>query len=225
MSGIRDVLKPLAEGAKAGWKLFVDGQEVSAKEMELVSKFGTVRWGATPLGYDQWGFEESGGGGSVLVPFAEVDGEPWVGLVEQRRDFQSDNPVLNLPRGFLDPGANHFTTAVQELEEEFSSGAKARIFPLHGQPGNPNATFFFTRGEGLGVKYFGVRFHPRELVIDQEHHCYMLAKDVLKPTSAQAEKIMGSRFVCWTAAAFLTDQFSNAGVARLLAHLKLFGPK
>lgn len=222
---ITDVLKPLAEEAKAGWKLLVDGKEVSAREMELVSKFGTVRWGATPLGYDSWGFEEPGGGGSVLVPFAEVEGEPWVGLVEQKRDFQSDDPVLNLPRGFLDPGESHFATAVHELEEEFAAGAKARVFSLHGQPGNPNSTFFFTRGEGLGVKYFGVRFHPRELMIDQSRNCYVLAKDVLKPTSAAAEKIMGSRFVCWTAAAFLADQFSNAGVARLVAHLKLFGQK
>jgi len=109
MSGIRDVLKPLAEGAKAGWKLFVDGQEVSAKEMELVSKFGTVRWGATPLG------------------------------------------MIN-------------------------GGLRSRVV---------------------------------------EDQCW-----------CRSQRWMGSHgSVCWTAAAFLTDQFSNAGVARLLAHLKLFGPK
>jgi len=214
--GIRSLLKKLGPEDSSGWKLIVDGKEVSAREVELGSKFGLLRWAKTAIGYDSWGFEEPGGGGTVLVPFVRTSaGELLIGVVEQMRPFQSERLVMNLPRGFLEPGNSHFESAVAELTEEFAVVSGERVFLLPGEPGNPNSTFFVTLGAEQGVRYYGVQFSSQE--IEFENGSCRLSSSVIKPVTPAAEKIIGCLFVPWKVAATIGDQFTNCGVARLMA--------
>jgi len=227
METIRDLLKPLPEGANPGWELFVDGQKVPAREVSLVNpKFGEVRFGAAPIGgYGTWGFEEVGGGGSVLVPYFKApDGQLYVGLVEQPRPFMSEQPVWNLPRGFMNLGESHFQSAVREAGEELGFDEAGRVFQLLGGPGNPNSTFFVTRGlnpdgSEKGIRFYGVQFDPREVVRDDAGDIWRFRPDVVRPVSPSAEKIMGSSFVPWSAAMQLPCMITNVGVGRLLLTL------
>lgn len=208
-------------GKAAGWKLLVDGREMAARAVEIVSKFGVLRWGFNGS-YDTWGFEEPGGGGSVLVPyFRDSHGNLWVGVVRQPRPYQSETPVLNLPRGFLKPGETHFETAAREGSEEVGIDGEDRQFLLSGESGNPNSTFFVTVGTGddgtpNGVRFYGVRFTEDE-VIASEDFTYTFREGVVKAVSKDAERIMGAVFVPWSTVAQLGCMMSNAGVARLIA--------
>lgn len=215
---IRKLLGALDDKDKRGWTLRVNGQLVEdATEVELESRFGLLRWGKGPAGYDQWGFEEPGGGGSVLVPFfvCKNDKAVWVGVVRQPRPFQCAEPVDNLPRGFLEPGQSHFQTALREGGEEVGFTEAERISALPGDPGNPNSTFFVTLAGG--VRFFGVRFSEDEMTKDGS--TFVFKPGVVQATTKDAEKIMGCRFISWIEAMKLGDLFTNAGVGRLLASL------
>ncbi len=212
------------KGKSRGWKLFVNDKEIPEVEsVELSSKFGVVRYGLTPQGYDAWCFAENGGGGTVLVPyFIDRTGFLYVGVVEQPRPLQADKPVLNLPRGFLDPGVNHFQNALKEGSEEIGLIEKNRVFPLKGEPGNPNNTFFFTnnvneKGEKFGIRFFGVEFSRHEIIMDKGKLIFQ--QGVVTPITKDAEKIMGTQFVPWREALQMGCMITNAGVGRLLAHL------
>jgi 8-oxo-dGTP pyrophosphatase MutT (NUDIX family) len=138
--------------------------------------------------------------------------------VEQNRPLQNrHSPVLNLPRGFLDPGETHFEAAQRETEEEI--GQIGQVFLLPGKPTNPNNTFFETWSEGEGIKWYGLKL--AETALKEKSGYYSLNEEVAKPASNAAEGIMGSRFIPWTQAALLADQMTVAGVARILAFLEL----
>lgn len=223
---IRDLLKALPEGANPGWVLFVNGVEVPAREVSLVNpKFGEVRFGAAPMGgYGTWGFEEVGGGGSVLVPYVRMpDGNLYIGLVQQPRPFMSDTPVLNGPRGFLNLGETHFESAAREGLEEIGLDESTRVRPLLGAPGNPNSTFFITVGQNpdgsaKGIRFYGVQFTPSEVELDGD--VCRFKTGVVKPLTPSAEKIMGTVFVPWVTAMQLGCLITNAGVGRLLATIE-----
>lgn len=217
---IRSFLGALPEGRTPGWKLLVNGKELMAEVVELVSKFGVFRWGFNGA-YDTWGFEEPGGGGSVLVPyFRDEKGLLWVGVVKQPRPYQAAEPVFNLPRGFLDPGQSHFQAAVNEGTEELGLQESQRVFLLDGEPGNPNNTFFVTagttpEGELNGIRFWGVRFSLSE--VEQDGEVFRFREGVVAATTKDAERIMGSLFIPWTKAARVGCMMSNTGVVRLVA--------
>lgn len=215
---LRDLLRVLGDSDSAGWTIRVNGEVVNAREVELESKFGLLRWGKTAVGYDSWGFEEPGGGGTVLVPFVKSGtGDLLIGVVEQMRPFQSEKLILNLPRGFLEIGLNHFESAVTELHEEFAVVSGERVFLQPGDSGNPNSTFFVTLGEEKGVKYYGVQFYESE--IEQINGIHVLSRKVVSPQTPAAEKIIGSQFVPWQVAATVGDLFTNSGTVRLMAKI------
>lgn len=224
MSQIRELLKALPVGANPGWELEVDGQKVPAREASLVNpKFGEVRFGAAPIGgYGTWGFEEVGGGGSVLVPyFEDENGVLWIGLVRQPRPFMSTEPVWNLPRGFLTVGENHFKSAIIEAGEEMGLNEAQRVQLLRGAPGNPNSTFFVTLGTNpdgspKGLKFYVVQFYLGE-VEQNDAGAYQLKAGVVVPLTPSAEKIMGMTFMPWHKAMQLPCLLTVAGIGRLLA--------
>lgn len=217
---LRKLLGALPSDKQPGWKLFIDGRETVATFLELASRFGLFRWGYNGA-YDTWGFEEPGGGGSVLVPyFIDEKGLLWVGVVKQPRPFQSEEPVLNLPRGFLDPGQSHFQAAITEGAEEIGLQEQQRVFLLDGDPGNPNNTFFVTAGRNTsgelnGIRFYGVRFNFSEMV-PEGRQTYKFGDGVVQPVTKDAERIMGCNFIPWTQAARLGCMMTNAGVARLV---------
>ena len=216
------LLEPIPEGMTRGWSLFVDGTPVPSLSMfELRhSRYGSLFYGKSPSGnYDQWSFHEAGGGGSVTVPFALVEGSLYIGTVRQPRPLQDRlNSILNVPRGFLDPGETHFQAAERESVEEL--GIKA-TFQLPGDPGNPNSTFFETWGEGEGIRFFGLEVNQNILVVENDE--YLLNPQMITPVSKSAEGIMGARFISWQKAAMLGDLFTRGGVATLIGHLVSVG--
>jgi hypothetical protein len=219
---IRSLLAEIGPEVKRDWTLFVNGKVVEeVREAELVhEKFGVWRYGRSSAGpFDTWSFEEVGGGGSVLVPFVKMDAQLYVGLVIQKRQNQSETPVLNVPRGFLDPKENHFEAAVREMGEEMARVDEKQVFPLTGEPGNPNSTFFITRGAGMGVHFYGVRFRP-ELLKEESPGVFVFKPGAVKPLnmdSKVAEQILGSKFIRWQSAAQHGDLFTRSAVASLLA--------
>lgn len=212
---------PLDEGQKCGWKLTVDGQEVPVKSHAILAneKVGfQVVYGKGPAGWDQPGFHERGGGGSVTLPFTIWNGRLFVAVVKEGRPLQADEPVLNSVRGFLDPGKNHFETAKTELAEEMGL-ANITLFELPGDGGNPNSTFFETWPQGEGLRFWGA-YIPDKLLVAVDKG-FAFKEGVLKPTKDDklAEKILGSLFIPWDEAARLGDMMTMSAIARLLAYL------
>ncbi|MFZ5364611.1 MAG: NUDIX domain-containing protein [Patescibacteria group bacterium] len=200
------------------WKVFIDGKEVeNACRIRIFNeRFGELNYGLSPVGqFAQWAFHEIGGGGSVNVPYAIVDGILLIGVLPENRPFQG-GMVENLPRGFLDPGENHFETAVRETLEEVGVDVSGRIRELSGKPVNPNSAFFETAAQGEGGMFFSVRFYDEELVEGEE---IRLDPSVVRAATMQAEKMMTVRFIPWIEAVKLGDMFTLAGIGRLLGQL------
>lgn len=196
-------------------------QHVSSLQIEN-PKFGVVSYGLTPPGYDGWSFKELGGGGSVIVPYAQIDGRLYIGVVEEARHNQGGK-VLNVPRGFLDPGESHFNAAIRETEEEMGYTSGMAPFELEGIPMNPNSAFFETPWKGEGVRVFALPVRAEEL--ERVENVYRFRPGVLSSNQASktaklAERILGSRFVSYVHAVRLGDMFTVAAVGRLFGHLE-----
>jgi 8-oxo-dGTP pyrophosphatase MutT (NUDIX family) len=207
------------------WRVEVDGAAVprAAHVVVACERFGTLAYGLTPGGYDGWSFHEAGGGGSVILPFVRLGGEVHVGVAQQLRHNQG-GVVLNAPRGFVDPRESHVEAACRELAEELGLEADAgRVVPLGGEPANPNSAFFETAGPGEGVHFFGLEVQPDE--VERTGTGLGLRPGLIRSDAAArahraAESIGASVFIPWYEAARLSDMFTNAAVARLLAHLR-----
>lgn len=218
--------------AKRGWTVKVNGEEVDAAHVKITNpKIGTLEYGKSPSGdYDTWGFHENGGGGSVIVPFTAIDGKIYVGVLEQRRPNQQlEGTVRNCPRGFLQPGKNHFETADAELGEELglSSEVPVNLFELAGDGGNPNSTFFATwgtkpDGSPEGIRFYGLEVDSRILVHDGVVYRIrpnLLKADAQSDTARLAEGILGAVFIPLSQASRLGDMMTMSGICRLRAEL------
>jgi 8-oxo-dGTP pyrophosphatase MutT (NUDIX family) len=217
---MKTLITDIPKGQKRGWIVSVNDEVIEdVRSLRIESPHGKWYYGMTPGGWDGVAVHEPGGGGSVSVPFAMVKGQLWLGMVEQVRPYQG-GPVLNLPRGYMDPGKNHFETVVQELEEEARlSASDVTIIPLPGAPCNPNSAVFVTTGSDEGVHFYAVEISERLLEFDEESGEPRLRPDVLMPKTKQAEQICQSRFVPWSQAMESSDMFTVAGAGRLRAYL------
>ncbi|MEX2144869.1 MAG: NUDIX domain-containing protein [Candidatus Spechtbacterales bacterium] len=152
------LVRPLTEEEKEkrGWRVEVNGEVVSGvSSARLVNeKMGIeITYGMRSEGFDGALIHEPGGGGSVIVPWFVKDKEVYIGLLEQNRPTLQDN--RNVPRGFLDPGENHFQTATREFVEETGFvDLKDRVVEIPGPPINSNSTWFDTSRPGEGVKFY-----------------------------------------------------------------------
>lgn len=216
-------IRPDKQGER-GWRLTVNGGTISdVKHFCLANpQFGRIEYGAAPGGaYDTWAFHEIGGGGSVTLPYALLEDDLYVGVVEQNRPNQGGK-VFNVPRGFLASGESHFRAAEREFAEEVGLVEPFTVEELPGLPGNPNSAFFDTRGDGEGVKFFGVRIPGTCLESVSEARRYRLRKGMVSTDPASkaarvAEQILDTVFMPWIEVVQLSDMFSVAGAARLKA--------
>lgn len=211
---------------KRGWKLIVDGQEISdvnSAELRQEKMGVSLKYGQHPGGYDSIELHEPGGGGAVTVPYAILDGHLLIGVVAQDRPA-AGGVVLELPRGFLDPGESHDETALRETREETGLAAvKSRLQKL-GNERNPNSTFFNTSKDGEGVSFYAIQVEPNELVKidnpDGTSH-YAFTSDIQSQAEGDkaAERILGSKFIPVTEAVHSSDILTEAGVGLLTARM------
>ncbi|MFA5946951.1 MAG: NUDIX domain-containing protein [Patescibacteria group bacterium] len=220
------LIRPIVDGVNVGWKAkghLRDGTEADLSQlayMELTNpKYGTLAYGKNPGGnFDSWAFHENGGGGAVIVPYATVDGNLLIGVVEQDRPNQGGK-VLNVPRGFLKPGEPHWVGAERELAEEVGKFVGSlRLLP--GKPTNPNSAFFETVQVDEGVKFSTVEVSPGLLVTKNGLVKFRKSAVTVDKENRAAEQITGCHFIPALEAIMLGDMFTVAGVGRLWGMLK-----
>lgn len=205
--------------SERGWKVEVNGILVQiVSRIRIYSGFGELNYGMSSVGYDGWSWKEPGGGGSVTIPYAKINGGLHLGVVKQMRHNQGGE-VLNVPRGFLDPKETHFQAAERELAEETGiAPVAASLVALPGDPMNPNSTFFETVEPCEGVKFFVCKVSQDALKRESDG-VWVFKHGIVKPVSKAAEGIVKCMFIYWKEAAKLSDMFTVAAVARLLANL------
>ena len=209
------------EQPRRQWRVEIDGQLVPSPSLiEIASRYGVLRYGWCAGGYDRWSFSEVGRGGVIAIPFAIKDGRLLVGVIEEFRHNQG-GVVLNVPRGLIDPGETPAAAASRELAEE-TGITGATLHELDGLPVNANTGYFETPDAGDGARIYALELAPDWLVADSRG--VRVREDRLdnSPQAARArakERIGTLRFVPWSDAAGLSDMFTVAAVARLVALL------
>lgn len=192
-------------------------------------KHGTLTYGQTSAGYDCWHFHEPGGGGSVIIPYAIVQDDIYIGVVNEHR-YNMGGKVWNCPRGGLDSSTeSHLAAAQRELAEEVFQcdtfdPAMCTVTELPGEPGNPLSAYIATPDPNEGLHYFAAEFNKSDLVEDGDGYIlregFITQNDSLVADQQRAgERISGFRFIHWTQGARLKDQLTNVAVVRLLAAL------
>jgi len=212
--------------AKRGWDVIINGEivpNVTSAVLHQRQMDVKVQYGQHPSGYDSIEIHEPGGGGSVTVPYAIVEGHLLIGVVAQNRPA-AGGVVMELPRGFLDPGENHDETALRETHEETGLDAvKSRLIKL-GNERNPNSTFFNTSKEGEGVSFYAIQVEPDELVkIDNtdgtSYYAFTSAIQAEAQGDKTGERILGSKFIPVSEAVDSSDILTEAGVGLLTARM------
>ncbi|MDR3125886.1 MAG: NUDIX domain-containing protein [Candidatus Nomurabacteria bacterium] len=211
----------ISNQAKRGWTVRVNGEEIEGVEsLEIESpKFGTVRYGQHPAGYDTWVFDELGGGGAVTIPYMihPINGMLYVGVVEQNRPLLGRR-IWEVPRGFMDPSdkdkaATALREALEELGYEFSQPIKL----ADGK--NPNSTFFDTSGEDEGVAFFGLSVTASALIETKDSYAFpAIVQEAAKGDGC--ERIYGSKFIPVSRILYSPDLFSAAAGFYLLQYLQ-----
>jgi len=205
-------------GGKQRMKFFLNGVEITTPVISLVACLETpqtdfqVVYGLGPSGYDDIAWREIGGGGVVDTLFTFIEGELYIGLLTQNRPYQSDQPIENVIRGYLDPAKTRLETAKAEAEEE--GGVSLVAIEMAGDPTNPNNAS--TESWGGGITHY--RYVPPKLLVS-EADGFVFKPGVAKATDPIGDKILKCHFIHWKKAARLGDQMTLAGGFRLLADL------
>lgn len=226
-----DILRPVPDASKAGWKvntIDVEGNQTPLETFGLESfqtRMGVqVSYGQGPDGYDQWVIKEPNGGGSVIIPYLWIDGELYVGANRQKRSL-TGGLVTEVPRGFSLPHETHEEAAKRELQEETGvvKPLAERVEPLGGKPINPNSAFFQANPrKGEGVKLFGVRIAPDEVEIKRKSEnprtrVYKFTPELQGEIKELNEKIKpeGIRFFHASLLSGTSDGFTLQAIGRL----------
>jgi len=233
------VVGPIGADAKSqkrrDWRVIVNGKELTdpVESVRIVNdKMGRdVTYGWRPEGFDGIMRHEPGGGGAVTIPWLRgvgADGEPeiFIGLAEEYRG-PIGGTVLNVPRGFVDPGSSHTQAVQEETREEIGHSGEKRLVQL-GVPLNSNSDAFNTSGladdgQPEGLRIYGFEVLPREvkrLVSKDGHVSYRFVSTVRRRSGSKShELIFGTVFVPITAASDSPDVFTRAAAGDLLAML------
>lgn len=225
---------PTEDQSTRGWSLEITDPEGGTQVIENVgkatlshSRMGLkLEYGKHPAGYDVWKFHEPNGGGAIAVPYAIIEGQLYVGLVDQNRPT-AGGVISELPRGFSEPGEDQRTTVQREMGEETGLKAVMERFTLVGKEKNPNTAFFDTSREGEGLRFYSLQVSPEtelEPAEDENGQYYRFNQALLEEArdagDKGAERILTSRFVTLTQAVQESpDLMTGAGVGMLVAHL------
>lgn len=203
---------------KRAWEIFLDGQRVDAGEVILRHPtLGlSIELGLRPEGYQGPVVIESGGGGSVTLPwFRHPDtGEVMVGLLMETRPNMG-GPVLCITGGMVAVGETHDQTAEKEGKEE--GGFEAPVVELPGAALNNNRLFWVADPKkGEGVHCYAVEA-PLEAVEFAEG---ITTQAMFRPGMTFGKKPGAVTFMPWRVAIRETaDDLAVAAIARLLAEV------
>lgn len=227
-----DLLKPIPDPSKTGWKTEVISPDGSSTPLEVAllrshqTQLGVdVSFGLDPEdGYDRWVIKEAHGGGSVIIPYLWIDGELYVGANRQKRSL-TGGLVTEVPRGFSLTKESHNETAMREFQEETGvvKPIAERVEALKGRPINPNSAFFQANPrKGEGVKLFGIKIEPSEVELrreskDPKRRVYKFSPQLQEEIKEQNEKIKpeGIRFFHSSLLSQTSDGFTLQAIARL----------
>lgn len=209
------------------WKVKLNGKTVSDVTQLTIehARFGVLTYGMTDADHDGWTFHEVNGGDVVVVFYHLLDERPeqlfsnlMVGLITEIRPNQGGE-VMNAPRASVGKDIPHVVAKRLLAGEAGLEVRMSDIIELPGAPANPNSTFFETWGKGDGATFFAVRT-SRDM-LEHSSRGWRFDRNKVNPGAAtlMAKKIVDTKFLPWQEAAQLGDMFTNAAVARLLAHL------
>lgn len=210
-------LEPISPDQKRGWQVFVNDQKIEqVSHVVIKSSKGTLTYGWNPMGWDQWNFEEPGGGGSILLPyFIDTNGNLMVGLAWETRPFESErSEVLNAPRIFMDPAETHFQASerLAHLETGYVP-PEGRIHSLSATGKNPNSTFFITnKSDEHGCRFFGLPMIMEE--IDFSGSRPKIKKGEIIPQSKPGQKVMKCSFYPYEEVE-VSDMFTHTAISLL----------
>ncbi|MDO8241185.1 MAG: NUDIX hydrolase [Candidatus Moranbacteria bacterium] len=195
------------------------GMTVIKLEMDLQIKTasGELSVWRTLDGKVFWSFKEEGGGGSIIVPYAFIDQQFYVGMLLQHRPNQ-DGWTLNIPRGGKRKGETHMQAAERELAEELGISSSSLTI-LDGDPMNPNSTHFKTSGDD-GVQVFACELDSNLIIFDGILGLYKIDPFIVcRNKSMDDEGVEDCYLLPWKIATKVGDMFSLAAISRLLAKI------
>jgi ADP-ribose pyrophosphatase YjhB (NUDIX family) len=210
-------IKVLEKGDKKGWTAEVRAKLLGLSRvirdvrfLELKSKFGTLRYGKRPEGYDAWTFEYPGG--AVTVPYAFTpENELLVALVREARANIEGGALFNAIGGFVKP--NEAVEEAQVRASEAETGLLREAEMLPGPHSVADRAFFVSNpdtGQGCN-RVFGMQIPFAELVLAEEGG-YAVA------SLGDFKKADDVRFFPWREAVQRTpDGIARAAIAQLLA--------
>lgn len=179
---------------------------------------------------------EPGGGGAVIVPWVEINGVLYVGLLKQRRVTQNMYfDIWNVPRGYMDPGETHFEAASREFSEETGfKRPEKRIVLLGGAPVNSNSAKQDTSRALEGARFYHFEVYTHEIIkvtvqVQQDYQdisaietkeLYAFNRAAITSVSNMAERIMGCYFLPYDFAMRVGDLFTRGIVGTLKVELE-----
>jgi hypothetical protein len=213
--------------AKRDWRVLVNDKELETPvaSVRLINdKMGReVIYGWRPEGFDGVMMHEPGGGGAVTIPWLRVQNDDgstqiFIGLTKEHRG-PVGGTILNVPRGFIDPGADHLSTAHEETREETGHAGTDRLMQL-GVPLNANSDAYNTSGVADDGQPEGVRLYALEVTpgeVERVGEAYRFIPEIRERVGSKShERIYGTVFVPITKASQSPDNFTRAAVGDLL---------
>jgi 8-oxo-dGTP pyrophosphatase MutT (NUDIX family) len=200
--------------ANRGWKVLVDGAEVQAGTVEIVSgRYGRITYGWRPEGFDSWVYTMQRNAVTLPYSVVEIDSKPElvVGLLTEDRPNMGGK-VLCVIGGFTDPGETIEEARRREADEEAGLVGKAK------QIGDTMVTdrlFWNASTQDIGGNVpFAQRISPKALVQTEPHEWRVKQGEA---AFQDFKKALLLRFYRWNDA---VDR-SNDGIAlAALARLK-----
>ncbi len=201
---------PIPEEKKGVWStrsLAVDDQG-SVRQAELVSKYGTLRFGTDDRdGHTGWRFQHAGG--AVTLPYALRGSRLYIGLLAEKRVNLGDGMHLCAVGGFKRPDETHAAAASRETE---TKAYASEPILLPGLPGAIDCNYFEVNlAAGEGLKAYAVEVNYAELQFVPGG-----ASCMTHPSW------QGVEFYVWHEAVVKTpDVIARASIAQLLVHLRI----
>jgi hypothetical protein len=234
-----EIIKPIPTEFKPGWSIVtqqtpeaepipLDTAKLEATQTRMQVQ---VSYGQGPEGYDRFIIKEPNGGGSVTIPYVEIEGDIYIGVNRVGRSATGGS-VLEVPRGFSLPIESHKITAQREVLEEtgIKESLVERVKDLGGKPVNPNSTFFeANHRKDEGVKFFGLALKPDEVISAQRHstedptrRVYKFTPELQGEITEANERIKpeGIRFFHADLLRNTNDGFTQIAIARILTASK-----